>query len=809
MVSNPFGDGLSVRITGDSSSLERAVDSSQRALSGLSRATVSTGSALTSLAERTNNVGDELRRTSRQASNTSRSFIGLTASTEGVALSFGTLSTVLTASLIPAIGLLSTTLVPLAATLGTVAAAAGGLAAAFGAVVGSGLIAFGEQRGEQNEERLDQIQEQIAQSETRVEQIEAQIDSLEELRETNDGLTEAQRQQLQSLIAEREETERAIDKKEDLADKVEETTGVMGGLKDIFADVRAEITPLIVEFGQRFIPLVEDAINALPTLVENTIDAVGELTAFKDALRDFGQIALEAIPAATSALFELAEQALPVLNDVVQFFLENGQDIFESAIATVEALSDEFLALTDVLIELVPILNDVGTRVLSDVIDGLVVAAEAIITLNDAVEEALPQLRDMADTASTMLAPGIQTVTESLDDLALALSGATRSTQNAIPPNRTLARIFNNGLAPAIAGVVDNVTALVRGFQRLEPRTKQLAGAVLGVIGAVRTIAPLIAGLLTPINLLAGAVVGLTIAWSENFLGVRDVANEVATNLRPRLQELQTTLKSNVIPALKNGRGELEAWGPAAQNVSTGVADFVTGTLAPAFTGTVNTVVIPIVEELGTALDDDLRKTVDELGETLTSLNGTFNTVWQSIDSVALPLIKGVRDAFIDLVDNGAEALLAAMRSIMDLLQGDFQGAIEELELALESAFNALGQPIGEFADGLSTAVENAVREGVKAGLDVLPDDLSIDTPETGPVIPGGPFIDEDGGIGPVSPDNPIFQDQSTTTQTQSMLPSVEVFVEGDTGVIRDVSTQVVEERERRAKRQTGGSTQI
>jgi len=86
-------------------------------------------------------VGDESTEAAAKAGIASGAFTTLSLSTDGAALSMGTLSSALTVALLPALTLLVTTLAPVAGALGVAATAAAGLAGALGLVVGSGAVA--------------------------------------------------------------------------------------------------------------------------------------------------------------------------------------------------------------------------------------------------------------------------------------------------------------------------------------------------------------------------------------------------------------------------------------------------------------------------------------------------------------------------------------------------------------------------------------------------------------------------------------------------------------------------------------------
>lgn len=386
-------DNLNVRISADTINFSRKISSAQDDLGDLAQQSIETAGGLQILQNRADEAGDEIGGAGRKAGRTSGLFSTLSFTTGGLSSSFISLATtagIATAAigaLTVGVTALSTTIVPLSAVLATVAGGAAALAGAFGLVVGSGILAFGEKLGGQNEERLKQIKEQIAAAEDNVDTIEAQIDQLEELRRENDGLTAAQQEQLETLIEERNETERLIDKKEELAKKVEKQTGIMGGLKDAFADLKEEITPIITDFGKQFIPLIEDAVDALPTLIDDIINASEAAGGFVDPLRRLGRIAFNVIPEMTFLMLEFAQLALPVFEDFIDFLRNNAGRALSGMLRITRELAPEFMNLFRAIISSLPEVAKLGTLILDRLIPaftGFIQTVEDVINLAEA-----------------------------------------------------------------------------------------------------------------------------------------------------------------------------------------------------------------------------------------------------------------------------------------------------------------------------------------------------------------------------------------------------------------------------------------
>jgi hypothetical protein len=302
-------------------------------------------------------LGDELTQNTAKATAASGAFSALSVSSQGTSVSFGVLSSATTLSLIPALLALSTVLAPLVVVLGALAAGAAALAGAFGLIIGTGILAFGQERAEQNKERLRQVN--------------SQVEALERLKNSESGLTEVQQERLDRLKQEQSE--------------LKDATTATGALSQVMGDLKEEITPLLVEFGEEFVPLIEDAVDAIPTLVRNMLDAVGGTEDFRQALRDFGGIAMDVLPALVGLMFDLARAALPVLRELVNFLLNNGNGALREMGEAVTELEPELRDLLDALIEAAPVVLEFGTNMAEDVVPVLADAVRLVTAFMEAV----------------------------------------------------------------------------------------------------------------------------------------------------------------------------------------------------------------------------------------------------------------------------------------------------------------------------------------------------------------------------------------------------------------------------------------
>lgn len=392
----------------------------------------------------------------RQAATTGGTFSALSLSTSGLSASFGIASSSLTSGLLPGLAALSTVTAPLLATVGGLASAVAGLAGGFGAVLGSGVLAFSEKRGEQNADRLNEVRGRIV--------------ALEKLQETNENLTAEQERELQKL---REQEE-----------KLEDSTGAVGGFESAMADLKEQLTPIIADFGQKFIPLIEDTIDAIPSLAENILDATGDLTAFRDALRGFGQQAARLLPRITDRLFDLGRRALPVLTDGLEFLTRNGGRIFEGMMQTTREIAPLLLRVGQSFASLVPEINAFGSAILKTALPAISGFFDNVgeLVSGDIQGGLIDPITGIVDDTVAFLNSGkgqrlLDRISEaSFNSLAAALNGTTKN---------KLGKVAN-----ALGGAIgDVITILSTNFEEsgLGPAITRFAAKTMGAFSNAAT----------------------------------------------------------------------------------------------------------------------------------------------------------------------------------------------------------------------------------------------------------------------------------------------------------------------------------
>jgi phage-related protein len=217
----------------------------------------------------------------------------------------------------------------------------------------------------------------------------------------------------------------------------------MGGMKKTMKSLQKEIKPLIMQLGKQFVPLIKDAVAALPGFIKSLINAVGNLKPFVDALRALGGAAAQIIPKLVSMFVNVARAALPALTQVGNFIAANLvptlQALFTAGRKAAGPVARLGLALFDLAKSLAPVAGIIGRVVLS-LYDLAAVGIGTVATGITAIVNALRR--------------GISAFRKASAEIGL-FAGATRETFAMIPG------LVRSGMA-VLQALVSGRTAAVR-----------------------------------------------------------------------------------------------------------------------------------------------------------------------------------------------------------------------------------------------------------------------------------------------------------------------------------------------------------
>lgn len=568
-------------------------------------------------ARRVDRLGEDSTSTAARLNAFSASAMGATAATQA-------LSTATTASLVPAIGALSTTLVPLTVTLGGMATALGGVAAGFGAVIGTGAFAYGEELAGQNEERLEQINEKIS--------------ALEGLREETGSLTDAQQEQLDSL--------------QETRDEVEETTSVTGALAQEMQPARDQLRETAMTLGSAFVPLIRDAIDALPAFIRRMEESIGPLQPFADALRDAGQVAFRVIPEITAVIMDLGREALPTVRDFGAFIADNAVPALEGMADTTGRVADIMPDLGSGVLDVIPALNEFGLQVLEEVVPALTATGSRVMDVVEAFNRLDERSQEVAIggalaapaalgiiTKLTMISPILGGIAAAAVALGAAWTANFGNIQEHVANFIEVARPVFEDVMAVVDDTAETVTtvfgdvsdALADSEGAFEDFERSVGSALSGVVNFAETV-------LLP---------AFEFVWSEIAPIINTVGNAIARNLSPVVSEAAETINTLV------GRAEV-------------MGDVMLG-------------------------------------------------VWNTVDGVVVPIVKTVADVIDTTIGSAIDMLADGLQLVMNLVQGDFGAAFGNLKDMLSEGLENALDVLGILKDGFSDAVEWLATEGPSA----------------------------------------------------------------------------------------------
>lgn len=290
--------------------------------------------------------------------------------------------------------------------------------------------------------------------------------------------------------------------------------GNMRALKQTFAEVVPEIKAALAPLAEVLGPLLIDAVEALPALVENIVAAVGGTEQFAETAELLGETLFRLIPMVVGAMFDLARAVLPAVNAALRGLEESGR----SAFGFIGAIMSDLL----------PHLKALGV----------------------AIAAFLPEFIKFGRTIATVVLPALTALL------------------TAVTP---ILRLFNTLPAP-----IKQLTIALIGLSTILGVNVPLAAGQ--AVGALQAVGVAAYSALGPFGLLMGAAVALAAAFSVNFLGIRSVVKTVMNAILgwvdaaiSKLNTLAGTVES-VGESIANAPGIKQAL-----DIGGGIADFVGG----------------------------------------------------------------------------------------------------------------------------------------------------------------------------------------------------------------------------------------
>ena len=324
--------------------------------------------------------------------------------------------------------------------------------------------------------------------------------------------------------------------------------------------------------------------------------------------------------------------------------------------------------------------------------EGLIPAwTELLMALNPLLKEAMPGIAAFVkDTLGPAVLEMIATVKEWVAWF-MALDPATQSLIGKIAGVVAILVPLLGILAPVISAVM----GLVGIFGALAP--------VLGVVGGALTV------LLGPIGLVLAAIVGLSVAWSQNWFGIRDTTAAVTTAIGHTLSQWWSDFMLGASTALDTVRGWWEQHDQDVQAVATTHWETL---------GLVWETQWDLLKGVATAGTQFL--TGDWEGG-METLRDTAGTLWDNIKSIFRTQLDQVKNLFTlfgwgdlgeTIVQGIADGVAGAGSYLYDALSGAMNSALDGVTSLFgggASASSAAGRSIADVGQRMASDVGRSV----------------------------------------------------------------------------------------------------
>ena len=258
-------------------------------------------------------------------------------------------------------------------------------------------------------------------------------------------------------------------------------SGILAGfdrLKNTAENVFVLLRGQFESLGEQFVPMLVDALYALPRILRDTLNAIGGLDQFAGFFRDMIPVAERLVPQMAAALVDLGREALPVVRDFIGYLIENGPSIFREMVSTTRQLAPQVMEFTDALIDAAPALLDFGTFIFATVVPGLTDLVESLTpamnligglsdeaaTVNSVFGNLPPAVRSLAAPLQVALIPALAGAKELMEEFGITwdevLNGILRGAKVWV---RTVTDALN-GLITTMNGFIRQTNDLIPGF---------------------------------------------------------------------------------------------------------------------------------------------------------------------------------------------------------------------------------------------------------------------------------------------------------------------------------------------------------
>jgi len=252
-----------------------------------------------------------------------------------------------------------------------------------------------------------------------------------------------------------------------------------------------------------------------------------------------------------------------------------------------------------------------------------------------------------------------------------------------------LTPLMNDVLTPIVGQITQVVNAITDWVQKNPQLTKQITkvlgvvallgpgllivGKVMSAVGSlVSTVGAILGAVASPIGLIAAALVGLYVAFEENFLGIRDLIEPFVRNFINNLDEIW---------------GSITNFGNNLKNMGLG--------------GAIASVIDSVMEALGLAANsDEMDARAQQIGD---GIANAFGTMANFLQTTVLPILQTFGNWF----------LTDALPAVVTFIQTQAIPGIQTLFTFLGNVWSVVAPALGNLANWFLTDALPKIRDFV------------------------------------------------------------------------------------------------
>lgn len=485
-------------------------------------------------------------------------------------------------------------------------------------------------------------------------------------------------------------------------------TGILAwgdGFTKAMQDVKAELRAVATDIGSQFVPLVKDAVNALPAFIRNVRESIGSLQPFADALRSIGATAFRVIPQMIQLMMELGRFILPAFTDITNAILNGLHPAFSDFANIAIEISDEVFFLADAIGQAIPVLFRFGTVVLNVVLDGLV-------SLTRIISRVIGGVRDFANSMGQTQKPAL-TAKKAVDSLRASLSFLER-----------VGKIAVRGLRTAFSIIGTVLQTVVTQFQQ---NRAQIRAIINNTVTTVMSIVRVFSGQFRKL------FQNLTQGWQRFWRNNKSTILGITRNLTKLLIGIFTDVTDAIRRLWQNhGKKTVKTIRKRYQQIQRAIRTLVTIALG---------IIGPFLKQLR----QFWQQNGDQIMFIVRALVGTLLTLFRKLMSVVTGIIKVgtdilrgiwerwghsikafvsfIFDAIFAVIGTVIDGIATTIKAGLKLMEGDWRGALNLLKGLAERIFDGILNFVEKWVDNVIRAIKWAI-DGIIGWFESLYQDL-------------------------------------------------------------------------------------